>query len=184
MSAALMAAMLIAGYGWIVSPHVAYLQAVQQYEPAVTHMVAYKSSADKDVSVKHKELETIEAKFDRLRPQFFAPTEATAFLGDLWTVAEDAGCAVRLVDLSLGQSNLQEDNRSDGRIVTRHRAKLVLRGRYDDVIKLLEELTQHSRKVTIDSCSFDLPDGCANNVTCDMTVAIWVISPWEGATGE
>jgi Tfp pilus assembly protein PilO len=183
MSAALIAAALVAGYGWILSPHVAYLQAVQQYEPIVKDMAAFKSVADMSVSAKRQELDTITTEFERLRSQFFTPVEATAFLGNLWTLAENAGCTVRSVDFLLGQNTLWEGSPADRRIATLHEAKLVLCGQYDDVVRLLEEFAQHSRKVKINSCLIDLTDDSASKVKCDMTIAIWVMSPEGGGNG-
>jgi Tfp pilus assembly protein PilO len=177
MLAALFAVTVIAGFRWMLSPHIAYLQAVQQYEPAMADMVACKRNTVKSLSVKRQELGAIRNQFDRLRSEFFSHTEAAAFLGDLWTLAENAGCTVKLVDFTLDQAILGADKPLDHLSVVRHQAKLVFRAQYEDVITLLEHLVQHYRQVSIDSVRLDQCDGSEDKVVCEMTIALWVISP-------
>ena len=184
MSAALMAAMLIAGYGWIVSPHVAYLQAVQRYEPAVRDMAAHKNSVCTSLGRNRRLLDTIGGELETLRVKFFTPAQATAFLSDLETLAENTGCSVTSVDFLFDNNVLRKDGSPEPLTIALHRARLAVLGQYDDLIELLEQLQHRSQEVRIDSCRIELADARTGKLKCDVALAIWVLAYEEETTDE
>jgi hypothetical protein len=92
MSVALVAILAVAMYGWLVSPHVGYLRAVQAYEPAVKEAAAQKEILDKTLRAKQQKLDAVHAELTELRAMLFTPEEARDFFGEMKRSAAKRRC--------------------------------------------------------------------------------------------
>ena len=182
MSVALIAAAAVAGYGWILSPHVAYLQAVQQYEPVVKNVTSQKNTVCGALGAKRRRLETLQSELSTLRVKFFTPAQATAFLSSLERLAEQNGCNVTSVDFVFDNSALGAGTSSDLPAMATHCANLTLFGQYDDLIGLFEQWQHRSQEVWVDSCRIELSDIRTGQLQCDVGLAIWVVAGEEDTT--
>ena len=184
MSVALIVAAAIAGYGWILSPHLAYLHAVQRYEPAVEDMTVRKNDVCTALGTKRRRLETVSSELATLRVKFFTPTQATAFFSRLEALAEKTGCTVTSVDFVFDNRALDSEASPAQPALALHRAKLTVVGQYNDLIGLFEQLQHRSQEVWIDSCRMELADVRTGKLKCNVTVAISVLAYEEDVTDE
>jgi hypothetical protein len=181
-SVALVAIVVVAGYGWIVSPYVTYLHAVQRCEPVVQQTLEKKNTMSNALGQKRRQLETVRAREVVLRDRFFTPARSRLFFADLegWCVA--VGCKVLALDCAFGAEPVHGNGPADGPTVTRHRAHLVVSGPYQALVGLLERLQTSPQQVGIDTCRMELSDVRTGRLRCELTLSIWVIPDEEDAT--
>jgi len=172
MSVALIAAVGIAGYGWILSPHLAYLQAVQKYEPFVQDMTARKNDVSASLGTNRRRFETVSSELATLRVKFFSPAQATAFFGALETLARTTGCTVTSVDFAFEKGGRDGGAAAPEPAITVHRATLAVVGQYNDLVTWFAQLQNRSQEVWIDSCRMELADVRTGKLKCNVTVAI------------
>lgn len=174
MIAALTLVAVIAAYGWTVSPHLAYLQAVQSYEPVVKNVVDKKRGVAKALGVKQRTLQKRRGELAALHERCFTPDEATAFFGQLEHCAQEAGCSVTCVDFAFERCAPKQATASDQPIVVAHRVNLTVSGAYDGAVKWLDHLQDRPQTVYIDACSLELSGTGARGLKGHLTIAILV----------
>lgn len=184
MSAALVVVAAIAIYGWVLSPHVAYLHAVQRYEPAVETVADKKDTVCKALGVKRRELRRVQSELGTLRNRFFTASEATAFFSNLELLSEETGCVITSLDFVFETGLPRATASSDLPTLVAHRANLTALGRYGDLIEFLRGLQGHRQEVQVASCRIEAFDGRSGLLKCDVAVAIWVVTNMEDSTDE
>ena len=184
MSVALIAAAAIAGYGWILSPHLTYLQAVQKYEPFVQDMTARKNDLSTTLGMNRRRFETVSRELETLRAKFFTPGQATAFFSELETLAAKTGCTVTSLDFAFEKGVPGSGASTPEPAIVVHRANLAVLGQYNDLIAWFERLQHRSQEVWIDSCRMELSDVRTGRLKCNVAVAISVLAEEEDVTDE
>ena len=174
MVTAMMVVAAIAVYGWTVSPHLAYLQAVQSYEPVVKNVADKKRGVAKALGAKRRTLQKRQGELAALHQRCFTPDEATEFFGQLERCAQEAGCSVTSVDFAFERREPKQATASDRSIVVAHRANLAVSGGYDGVVKWLDHLQGHPQAVYIDACSLEFSDTGSHGLKGDLTIVILV----------
>ncbi len=184
MSVSLVAVAAIAMYGWIVSPHVAYLQAVQKYEPVVRQVAKEKSNLCTALGLKQRRLRTMQSELSILRGRLFTPEEAQSFLGGLEASCQKAGCGVTAIEFPGDSSRPEASKASEPSIVQVRRANLAVLGRYGQIVALLEQLQDRPQQVSIDSCRIEILDVASAWLKGDLTMTIWVTCAEESPDGK
>ena len=174
MVTALMVVAAIAVYGWTVSPHLAYLQAVQSYEPVVKNVADKKRGVAKALGAKRRTLQKRRGELAALHQRCFTPDEAIEFFGQLERRAQEAGCSVTSVDFTFERRAPTQPTASDRPIVVAHRANLTVSGVYDGVIKWLDYLQGRPQAVYIDTCSLEFSDTGSRGLKGDLTIVILI----------
>jgi hypothetical protein len=173
----------IAMYNWIVAPHVTYLFAVQHYESVINKVVEKNKVIGREVKAKTKNLEAINHQLASARSALFTPDETKAFFSDLQVVSEDAGCAVRSLNVAVSEPFLGDKRKQAGNTsgIVVNSATLTVSGQYSSIIKLLEKLHNHSKKIWIDSFKMEIIDFGSAQLKCDMTIKIYTVRDKEDA---
>ena len=174
MSMSLIAVAAIAMYGWIVSPHVAYLHAVQKYEPVVKEAAKEKSNLCTALGLKQRRLQAMRDELSKLRGRLFTPEEAQSFMGGLEASCQKAGCAVTSIGFPGDGGRSGAANVAEPPVVQVRRANFAVLGRYDQIVALFELLQDRSQQVSVDSCRIELLDVASARLKCDLTMTIWV----------
>jgi Tfp pilus assembly protein PilO len=174
MSMSLIAIAGIAMYGWIVSPHVAYLHAVQKYEPVVKEVAKEKDDLCTALGLKQQRLQTMQSELSKLRDRLFTPDEAQGFLDSLETSCQKAGCSVTSIEFPGDGSRAETAKATELPVVQVRRANLVVIGQYGQIVALLERLQDRPQQVGTDSCRIELLDVASARLKCDLTMTIWV----------
>jgi hypothetical protein len=173
----------IAMYNWIVAPHVTYLFAVQQYESVVSNVVEKNKVIAREVKAKTKKLEAIYRQFASARSTLFTPDEANAFFSDLQVVSEEAGCTVRSLNLVVSKPSFGDKRKQAGNTsgIIANSAMLTVSGQYNSIIRLVEKLQNHRKKIWIDLFKMETIDFGSAQLKCDMTITIYTIRDKEDA---
>jgi hypothetical protein len=183
MSAVVIIVAGVAAYGWVVSPHVAYLRAVQKYEPVVEDVARQKIAVSGALGAKRRRLEAIRSELALLRTEFFTPVEAVTFFSGLKQLAEENGCTVDFIDFTF-DSGPRDEETSPGFSIAGHHASLSLIGQYSDLVAMFEQLQQRTQEVSIDSSWIELSDVRTGRLKGRIALTIWVITGEEDGTDE
>ncbi len=107
--------------------------------------------------------------FDRSR--LFTPKEAEKFFGSIQPGSEHTGCMVKSLLVS-PKDAVFEDEKTNGRITKKH-ALLTLLGGYQNILKAVEKLQNHSQGVWFDSVSIKQDSG-TGRLECSMGISVYV----------
>jgi hypothetical protein len=173
----------IAMYNWIVAPHVTYLFAVQQYESVFSNAVEKNKVIAREVKAKTKKLEAINQQLASACSSLFTLDETKAFFSDLQAVSEEAGCAVRSLNVAMSEPSFGNKRKQAGNTsgIVANSAILTVSGQYSSIIKLLEKLHNYRKKIWIDSFKMEIIDFGSAQLKCDMTITIYTVRDKEDA---
>jgi Tfp pilus assembly protein PilO len=184
MSVALVAVLAVAMYGWLVSPHVGYLRAVQAYEPVVKEAATQKEILDKALEAKQRRLDAMRAELTELRAVLFTAEEARDFFGGMEALCRKAGCAVTSVDFDVRSGRHRAQASPEPVVAQACQSALTILGRYDQIVSLLNDLQTRPQRVCIDVRRMELADAHSTGLKCEATVTVWVICAGENPDDE
>jgi cell division protein ZapA (FtsZ GTPase activity inhibitor) len=167
----------IAMYDWIVAPHVTCLSASQRYDSVVSKAVEKNEAVARDVATKTKRLEELYRQLAESRSTLFTPDEAKAFFSDLQAVSEETGCTVHSLNLVVSgpsSGNKQKQSEDTSGIVA-NSATLTVSGQYNSIIRLVEKLQNHAKRIWMNSFKMETIDFGSAQLKCDMTITIYTI---------
>jgi len=107
--------------------------------------------------------------FDRSR--LFSPKEAEKFFGSINAVSERTGCVVKSLLVS-PKDGVFADAKTNSRITQEH-AVLALQGGYQNIMKAVQKLQNHSQGVWFDSVSIK-QDGETGGLECSISISVYV----------
>ena len=105
------------------------------------------------------------------RSRLFTPKEAEKFFGSIQPVSEHTGCTVKSLLVS-PKDALFKDEKTNGLITKKH-AALTLMGGYQNIMKAVENLQDHSQGVWFDSVSIK-QDSETGRLECSMGISVYV----------
>ncbi len=150
-SGALLIIGVIAMYRWVVSPHVAYLQAVQRLAPAVDRMAAEDDRIRRSLGPDLRDLQSVRRERADAQEGLFTDAEFTVLIRNLPAVVEQTGCTVVVADFTEG-SDLGPGHGADPDPALRIRhAGLTVRGTLDQIAALLDQLQKNRPRVWVDA---------------------------------
>ncbi|MGA1979399.1 MAG: type 4a pilus biogenesis protein PilO [Sedimentisphaerales bacterium] len=167
----------IAMYNWIVAPHVTYLFAAQEYESAVSKAVEKNEVITDEVKAETKRREELYEQLARARNTLFTPDETKEFFSDLQAVSEETGCIVRSLNLAASEPSFRDDTSS----IIANSAMLTVSGQYNSIIRLVEKLQNHPKKIWMYPFKIESIDFGSGQLKCDMTITAYTIQDKEAA---
>lgn len=165
----------IAMYNWIVAPHVTYLFAAQEYKSAVSKAVERNETITREVEAKTKKLGELYEQLAKARSALFTPDETKEFFGDLQAISEETGCTVHSLNLVVSEPLFGDKRSKNTSSIIANGATLSVIGQYNSIIRLVEKLQNHAKRVRMDSFKMGIIDSGSAQLKCNMTITIYTI---------
>lgn len=182
-SAALVLIGVLALYRWVLAPHVHYLHAMQSLQTTVASVAEEKDRICEMLEAKRRDRQDLQQELDALEAGVFTPGGGRTWLRGLLPAVEETGCTVVLADFAGdGRKRRIEDPNAPLAVEISH-LSLVVSGRPDQVVALLQRLGNHRPRVWIDACQCDFSPGEAGPVECSLTLTLYTACPREESTG-
>jgi hypothetical protein len=151
LSGALFVIGVFAMYRWVVSPHVAYLHAVQRLEPAVERIAAEDDRIRRSLGTGLYRLQGVRQERAVLQERLFTNAEFTTFIRNLPALVEQTGGTVLVADFTGGSNGGSAPGAGpDAAFAIRH-AGLTVRATLDQIAVLLDRLQKNRPKVWVDA---------------------------------
>ena len=165
----------VAMYGQIVSPHLQYLKAVQNYEPTIDQMI------DKQVDISHKlvgrreVLKDLQMQFDAIDYTVFNPEKVKAFSGGLEQLAEEFKCSIAKMDSSSDKSEIIIGDVSDPSYVESVEMRLAVLGEYSQLILFIDALQHQGRQIWVTEVDIEKMKDQDRVLKCDITFKLYIL---------
>ena len=174
----------VAMYGWIVSPHVKYLQAVQKYRPAIEKIIDKQSDIKRKLVGRRSLLEKLKLQFNDAGSTIHTAEQMQQLFGELGGVAEQYGCSLAKVDLSSDDPEIIIGAESDPSYVESIKADLTVLGDFAPLVAYVECLQTQERKIWINTLDIEvLKDEMLQEqgsvLKCDLALEIFVMQKKE-----
>lgn len=183
-SAALIITAAVAMYNWILAPHVAYLFAVQRYEPVVGNIASENEALCKQLDDKRKQVDQLRQRFAQLSGTIFTPSQARQFLANLQDISEKAGCTVTSMSFSQDLPGPVIKQGQDMLLVVSKGATIGLLASYNNLVALLESLEKQTQKVWMDSLAMETLETDSERLKATISITIYSIKNKELAVNE
>lgn len=179
----------VAMYGWIVSPHVKYLQAVQKYRPAIEKIIDKQSDIKRKLIGRRTLLEKLKKQFNDVGTITHTAEQMQQLFGELGAVAEQYGCSLAKVDLSTADPEIIIGTESDQSYVESIKAGLMVLGDFAPLVAYVDCLQSQERKIWINSLDIKvMKDAMLQEqdtvLRCDIDLEIFVMQKKEVAADE
>ncbi len=165
----------VAMYGQIVSPHVRYLKAVQDYEPAIDQMIDKQVEISKKLVVRRKTLAEVKTQFEAIGFTVFTPEKMKAFFAGLEQVAEDFKCSIAQMDSSEDKSKIIIGEASDPSYVEAVEMTLSVLGEFNQLTLFIDSLQHQERQIWLTSVDIGMVQEQDRVLKCDITIRLYVI---------
>jgi Tfp pilus assembly protein PilO len=175
---ALIVILVVAMYGWLVSPHLKSLFAAERYDSAVDGLAAKKAAVMSEITVETKKLKKLSERFSNAGDRLFTPSQAEQFVGSLQTIFDQTGCTLHSIAL-VGDDPHGRKKTQHACGIAANSATISVTGQYDNIVRLLEQLQSHTPKVWVNSLEIALADFASGSLRCDMTITIYTIQDKE-----
>ena len=173
----------LALYSWIVAPHVAYLRAVQKYEPILDDIVKEKDLLQDQLVRRRGMLEKINKQFDELSGTLFTYADARDLPQEFAAVAEQYECRIATVDFSDEPVPIFEEQTGD-KLIDAVDAQVSVVGDYNGLTAFIKRLQESDRKIWIHSLTMRVLNDHGGQLTCDMALTIYVIQEKESPSND
>ena len=174
----------IAMYGWIVAPHVAYLKAVQAYEPVVNNVNKERTRLEGMLKTRRERLDTINAEFSEIRKILFTFDQAQAFFQDLGKTAETYGCEIYRIDILTDEPKPVVGRPGDAALVEAIQASVSIVGYFQGLVDFVQDLQHFEHEIRIGSLKMFVNRREDTQLKCDLTITVYVMQEREAATDD
>lgn len=183
---ALVMIFVYAAYSWLVTPHVASLQASQQYERVAEVCAERSRVTNQRLRTERAHLEELADQYASFSARAFPPNKAEEFFSDLEAFCEQTSCIMASLSY-LRDSTRRPVAREGGanHLLWTHRSvALTVHATYGSVVRLIEKLQARPQKVWIDALRIGPSDQGPGRVACDLVVTIYVNLDKESPDNE
>lgn len=170
----------LAGYNWVVSPQITYLQAAEQYRVVIDGAGAKSSIILQNVERKRVELEKLQKEVSGLENSFFTFEKAREFFSDIEPVAVQHNCTIESSDFLPSESKESDDVSN----VAARRVKIVLSGNYKNITKFLEKIKDYPQRVELSDLLIERTDEINGDLSCQVNISVYVIEDKETINNE
>jgi len=179
----------VAMYGWIVSPHVKYLQAVQKYRPAIEIIIDKQTDIKRKLVGRRSLLEKLKQQFNDVGNTIHTPEQMQQLFGELSAVAEQYGCSLAKVERSTDDPKIIVGADTDLSYVESIKARLTVLGDFGPLVAYVACLQNQERKIWINSLDIEvLKDATLQDqdsaLKCDIDLELFVMQKKEVAANE
>ncbi|MCD4830858.1 MAG: type 4a pilus biogenesis protein PilO [Anaerohalosphaeraceae bacterium] len=165
-------------YGWLTSPHSAYLMAAEQYEIAAKSLKTNHKILSSKLLRQEKQLADMQQEFNSSLKDLFSAKDAGQYLQSIQTITQQNGCRVDSLRFLPAKKILQTQQEEEINI-DQYRTELSFVGGYVNIVKLISALQNRKEKVWIESLNLHLTDSRTGNLTCDLSIVIHTIQVKE-----
>jgi hypothetical protein len=176
----------IAMYRWVVSPHVAYLRAVQRLGPAVERMAAEDDRIRRSLGPGLRRLQSMQQERTDLQEGLFTRAEFTSFIRNLPALVEQTGCTVIVADFTGGSDPGATRGADPDAAFTARPAGLSVRGTLDQLTALLDRLQKNRPRVWVDTFRMERVGGAGTEpFKCQLALVMYTLAePAPARPGE
>jgi hypothetical protein len=175
MYAAVLVISSVAMYGQIVSPHVQYLKAVNNYEPTIDRMISEQVDISNRLVGRRKTLEDLQTEFDAIDFTVFNPEKVKQFFGGLEQLAEEFKCSIAKMDSSSDKAEIIIGEASDPSYVESVEMTLSVLGEYSQLTLFLDALQHQDRQIWVTSVDIEMMNDQDRVLKCDITIRLYVL---------
>lgn len=173
-----------ATYNWIVSPQISYLKAAERYEWMTGNAGQKGTIIEKGVESKQQELGVLKAEIDQIQDSFFTEEKAREFFSDLEPISLQSNCGIDTLTFLPPETIGSETDSEHTTSIILKCAEISLTGQYENIIKFLKKLSSYSQRVSIGDLLIQSDHFGQQELTCYMTVTIYLIEDKEKANNE
>jgi Tfp pilus assembly protein PilO len=171
-------------YSWIVSPQISYLKAAESYEWMTGNAGQKGTTIEKGIGSKQQEIAALAEEIDQIQDSFFTEEKAREFFSDLEPISLQSNCNIdTLAFLPAETIGSETDNEHTTSIILK-RAEISLIGQYENIIKFLKKLSSYSQRVSIGNLQIQSDHFGQQELSCYMTVTIYLIEDKEKVKNE
>ncbi|MGD8786299.1 MAG: hypothetical protein PVJ60_02660 [Phycisphaerales bacterium] len=179
-SASLIVLTTLVMYNWMVAPRATCLLAAQQYESVMDSVVKKNKVISSRVEVKRKKFQELREQSYQLHSTLFSPDKAREFFSDLQAICEETGCIVYSVNLVTNKQRPKNNEQlQDSLGLETKNAVLSVVGVYRNITKLIQRLQMRTQKVWVDSINLRALQHNKDQLRCDITITICIITDEE-----
>jgi len=175
------AAVVLAGYFWILAPHVGYLSASKKRLSVVKELRQKHDFLKNLVSARQKQMQNLHEKLtdSRVCDSLFAPSDAASFFDDIQAVAEASRCVIESLNFAPNTVKPTEGRAwEDGYVIPEY-ATVVVVGPYSGAVEFMNRLQDRLEKVWIDSLEIEPVRDEPGKLRCSFTVTVYVMHECE-----
>ena len=173
--AALLLVVFYAVYSWALAPHVAYVQAVQRYEPVsvavLREAAALRSTVEEDEEI----LQELRMQLADVGPVLFTQTEIQELFGDLASLAEQRSCQLIKVTMERDAVTTAPAEGKDATIPIEAIAiEVSYAGQAGDLTEVVGDLQAYDHKLFIRSVRLDTVGSNPSVLRCHIDMKLYV----------
>lgn len=169
-----------ATYNWVVSPQVTYLHAAEKYKVIVGSAGEKTTVINNNIKEKQKELDSLRQDVSRLENSFFSNEKAREFFSDLEPIAVQHKCNVESLTFMPPETKETEDSVN----VTLNYAKIILTGRYKDIMEFIVKIRDYPQRIVIGNLLIESARFMTGELNCQINITIYTIEDKESITHE
>lgn len=183
-SAALLLVGVLAGYNWLLAPHVGCLHAMQKLESAVGRVVEEKVRIGRTLAEKAGQRQALQRELAELEQGVFTPGQARTFRPGLLPLVEQTGCTVVTADFARPGKSDREEDPNVPVMVEASSLSLDVEGTAGQVAALLQRLRDHRPRIWVDSCRLDFPGGDSGRTACHLGLTFYIVAERKGLVSD
>ncbi len=165
----------VAMYGHIVSPHVQYLKAVQNYEPTIDQMIDKQVDISQKLVGRRDMLEDLKTQFDTIGFTVFNPEKVKEFSGGLEQLAEEFTCSIAKMDSSADKGLVIIGEVSDPSYIESVEMTLAVLGEYSQLLSFIEAIQHQGRQIWVTHVDIEMMSDQERVLKCDITFKLYVL---------
>ena len=175
-----------AAYSWLVTPHVASLQASQQYERVAEVCAERSRVTNQRLRTERAHVQELTGQYASFSGRAFHPNKAEEFFSDLEAFCEQTGCVMASLSYlrDITRRPVAQEGGASHLLWTHRSVALTVHATYGNVIRLIEKLQARPQKVWIDALRMGPSDPGPGRVACDLVVTIYVNLEKESPDNE
>jgi hypothetical protein len=177
LSSIMIAAM--AAYNWTVGPQTSYLRAAHLYEVMVGDAGQMTRVIKTQLGAKTQTVKNLNAEVGQIQDSFFTPKQANEFFLDLEPIAHQCDCTVDKLVFLASESVAYKGGQDDSCSINVKRSAISFTGVYPNIIKFLQRLSNYSQRIVINDLHIESNDLIDGELSCQMTIAIYLIEDKE-----
>jgi Tfp pilus assembly protein PilO len=183
-SVSAVAIVTLLAYGWIVSPQISYLHAVQQHKTMARNAEQKTATIKNQVHKSQAELTDLSNRVDAIHDSFFTPAQANEFFSDLDMVAIQCGCNISSLTFMSSTAVVPEEGHEYFSSVVLKRAEIKLTGQYEEIMKFMKKLSGYRQRISVGSLLIKPNPQIGQDLLCSMNITIYLIENKETISNE
>lgn len=163
-------------YSWALAPHVAYVKAVQSYEPVAQTLHQQTQALQTTLDDNEEILQELHAQFSTVRRMLFTPPEKLAFSQDLESLAQTRACSLGEVVMDKQTSTAtREDKRGHVIPIEEIEVMVKIQGERAGIQGFVHDLQTYKRKLFLRSVVWEASRLETQTLTCEIGLTLYEV---------